>query len=236
MRLENIIIILVEPESPGNIGSVARAMKTTGLKNLRLVNPCLLESAEMRMMAHRSRELVDDARHYSSLQEALKDMTISIGTTMRKRSIPFPKYTPEEIASKIKFFADDTNVALVFGREKNGLYNDELNICQLHSTIPILTQNPALNLAQAVMIYSYVLSRSLNKQETKPTYEPASSQAIEAVYTHLEEALNATKFKPRDNMKTFISRFRRLLGRTVPEFRDIQMLHKIIQILAREKE
>lgn len=234
MRAENIYIILVEPESPGNIGSVARAMKTTGFEKLRLVNPCPTDVAETRMMAHRSMDIVHNADNFSTLSEALKDIHISIGTTMRRRQIKFPKFTPEEVAEKISGLDGETNVALVFGRERNGLHNDELKLCQLQSTIPIVTQNPALNLAQSVMIYCYVFMTAINKNIDKRSYKPAGQEAVESVYTHLEQALQRVNFKPRDDMQTFITRFRRFLGRTVPEVRDLQMLHKIIQVLSGE--
>ncbi|MCB9057510.1 MAG: RNA methyltransferase [Calditrichae bacterium] len=234
MIQENIYIILTEPESPGNVGSVARAMKTTGFANLRLVNPCATDVAETRMMAHRSMDIVHNAVHFSSLENALKDIHISIGTTMRKRQIKFPQFSPEELALKIKDLDDDTKVALVFGRERNGLHNEELNLCQFQSTIPIVTQNPALNLAQSVMIYTYIFMREMESSQNVNVYKPAGQEAIESVYTHLEQALRRVNFIPRDDMQTFITRFRRFLGRTIPEVRDLQMLHKIIQVLSGE--
>lgn len=234
MKLDNLHIILVEPESPGNIGSVARAMKTTGLTNLRLINPCETDVAETRMMAHRSMDIVHHAVHYSSLEKALKDIHISIGTTMRKRQIKFPQFTPEELAVKVRDLDDDTKVALVFGRERNGLHNEELNLCQIQSTIPIMTQNPALNLAQSVMLYAYIFMREMEKSKSTAMYKPAGQEAVESVYAHLEQALHGVNFIPRDDMQTFITRFRRFLGRTVPEVRDLQMLHKIIQVLSGE--
>jgi TrmH family RNA methyltransferase len=236
MNIENISIILVEPESPGNIGSVARAMKTTGFTKLRLVNPCQTDTAEVRMMAHRSLEIVQNAYCFKSLKEALWDIDIAVGTTMRKRQIKIPYFTPEQVAEEARSFDYDVKLALVFGREKNGLYNNELALCQLHSTIPIATENPALNLAQAVMIYCYQMYCHLQVEKGEYKYKPASHEAIEKLYDHLETALVNAKFKPRDDMATFILRFRRLLGRTIPEFRDLQMLHKIIQILAKEKQ
>ena len=235
MNQNNISIILVEPESPGNIGSVARAMKTTGFSQLRLVNPCETNAAEVRMMAHRSLDIVQNAAKYKSLKEALVDIDIAVGTTMRKRQIKIPYFTPEQIAEKADSFQENVKMALIFGREKNGLYNDELALCQLQSTIPIATENPALNLAHAVMIYCYQIFRNMEPGKSEYNYIPASHEAIEKLYNHLETALSNTNFKPRDNMETFILRFRRLLGRTTPEYRDLQLLHKIIQILANEK-
>ena len=236
MNFENIYIILVEPETPGNIGSVARAMKNMGLSNLRLVNPCDTDTKELRMLAHRSKDIVRNAKHFDSLKSALADINVSIGTTMRKRSVKFPNYTPEDIAEMVTRFEDGTRTAFVFGRERTGLYTEELNLCQHHSTIPTATMNPAINLAQSVMIYCYTLFRQSKAAGRKVQYRPASHEAVEKLYDHLVEALQRVKFRPRDDMQTFISRFRRLLGRALPEYQDLQILHKIIQVLSREKE
>ncbi len=237
MNLKNVYIILVEPETPGNIGSVARAMKNTGLSHLRLVNPCDTDTKELRMLAHRSKDIVRKADHFNSLKDALKDIQVSVGTTMRRRSIKFPNFAPEQVVKEINQLGNDIKIAFVFGRERTGLYSDELNLCQIHSTIPTATQNPAINLAQAVMIYSYVLYReSSEKKPKKSKVKPASHEAIEKLYEHLNEALHRVGFKPRDDMQTFLSRFRRILGRTIPEYQDLQILHKIIQVLSREKD
>jgi TrmH family RNA methyltransferase len=236
MNLNNVFIILVEPESPGNIGSVARVMKNTGLSKLRLVNPCDTNSKEVRQLAHRSKEIIYHAQKYNTLKEALQDINISVGTTMRRRSVSFPNFPPEEIAVKINAMQDEVKVAFVFGRERTGLYSDELNLCQIHSTIPTATPNPAINLAQAVMIYSYILFRASSHQTKKNVLIPASHEANEKLYDHLAEALVRVGFKPRDDMHTFISRFRRILGRTTPEYKDLQILHKIIQVLSGEKK
>ena len=236
MNFKNIYIILVEPESPGNIGSVARAMKNMGLDKLRLVNPCDTDTKELRMMAHRSKDIVKNAEHFDSLKAALSDINISVGTTMRRRSIKFPNYPPEDIAEIISKMDDETKAAFVFGRERTGLYTEELNLCQHHSTIPTATMNPAINLAQSVMIYCYTLFRGTRANNRKVHYKPASHEALENLYDHLAEALKRVNFKPRDDMQTFISRFRRILGRSLPEYQDLQIMHKIIQVLSKEKE
>ncbi len=235
MDFKNIYIILVEPETPGNIGSVARAMKNTGLDNLRLVNPCDTDTIELRQLAHRSKDIVKNAEHFSSLKEALEDINVSIGTTMRRRSIKFLNFTPEEVAEKVLAFKKETKIAFVFGRERTGLYTEELNLCHLHSTIPTAVQNPAINLAQSVMIFCYILYRESLTERKKASYKPASHKAMESLYDHLSDALQKSGFIPRDDMDTFISRFRRILGRTTPEYQDLQTIHKIIQMLAGEK-
>ncbi|HED10079.1 MAG TPA: RNA methyltransferase [Caldithrix abyssi] len=236
MLLENICIVLVQPESPGNIGSVARAMKTSGLNDLRLVNPCETDHADMRRMAHRSREIVLEAGRFTGLEEAVADCHLVVGTTMRRRHNPFPLITPEQVAETVFGMADGLRAAIVFGSERNGLDNADLSRCGVHSTIPIATQNPALNLAQAAMIYCNTLyRRSEEKHPAQKELEPATQAELEHLYLHLRQAIEKTSFIPRDDMDTFLSRFRRLIGRARPEQRDVQLLHKIVQILSEEK-
>ncbi len=236
MLLSDICVVLVKPESPGNIGSVARAMKTSGLSDLRLVSPCETDHADMRRMAHRSREIVLEAGRFDSLGEAVADCHLVVGTTMRRRHNALPLITPEEAAEKTFGLADGLRAAFVFGSERNGLDNADLSLCGLHSTIPIATQNPALNLAQAAMIYCNTLyRRSEKKHPAQKELEPATQAELEHLYLHLRQAIERTSFIPRDDMDTFLSRFRRLIGRARPEQRDVQLLHKIVQILSEEK-
>jgi len=231
MKLEDICIILVDPESPGNIGAAARAMKTSGLRDMRLIRPCETDHADVRKLAHRSRDIVEHAAHFNNLQDALRDCHLVIGTTMRTRHNKFPNFNPEEAVQKTFEIADGKRVAFVFGNERNGLTNEQLNLCNIHSTIPTATQNPALNLSQAVMLFGNAIYRQSLTMSPAYQYEPAAQDELNAFYDHLEKAIRATSFRPRDDMPTFLSRFKRLIGRTQPEQRDINMLHKIIQIL-----
>ena len=227
---DNLYFILVEPEVPGNVGSVARAMKTSGFKNLILVNYSDLDHPELRMMAHRSLNLVKQAKICSSLKEAIGNMRLTVATTMRKRHFSFPFYNPQELCSNFLPVALNHPVAIVFGRERNGLTNHELLQCQLHSTIKTATQNPALNLSQAVMIYAHTFFLHLNQIEPDYNYDYASQYEIEKYYEHLLSALKMVNFVPRDGYDEFITRVRRFIGRSMAESRDIRLLHKLLQI------
>ncbi len=226
---ENLHFVLVEPQSPGNIGSAARALKTSGLDKLILVNPCEIDQPEVRMLAHRSLDIVENARIVSTFEEAVSDKKLVIGTTMRSRHFKFPLFTPEEICEKILAAAEQP-MAIVFGTEKNGLSNEQLLQCHVHSSIPTATQNPSLNLSQAVMVYAFTFFQKLNTHSAVYTYEPASQQELEKFYEHLGSALDMIHFIPRDGIENFITRFRRLIGRSMPEHRDVNLLHKLIQI------
>jgi len=235
--LHNIHIVLVEPENPGNIGSAARAMKTCGLSQMTLVRPrCDLDHEDVRKMAHRSRDIVKNARLEEDLATVLNDMHFSVGTTMRKRHTNFPYYSPQEISDKIFSMGEDRKTALVFGNERNGLSNDDLELCMVRSTIATATQNPALNLAQSIMIYCHTLYSNALENKGSYGWESANSQQLETVYARLRQALESRGFEPNDGMDAFITRFKRILGRAQPEERDVMLMHKILQVLEREKD
>jgi tRNA (cytidine32/uridine32-2'-O)-methyltransferase len=228
---ENIYFILVEPEAHGNLGATARALKTTGFKNLVLINPKIdLKMPQAYWMAHQSEEILDNVIIHDQFDDAIAGMHLVVGTTQRKRHFKFPLFTPEEIAERISSIAVERPVALVFGRERTGLTNEELIKCHIHSTIPTATHRPSLNLAQAAMIYAYTFFIKQNNISQSYTYNPASKQELDSFYTHLCSSINDLGFVPRDSMDNFITRFKRLIGRSMAEKRDIRLLHKLLQI------
>ena len=228
---ENLHFVLVEPESEGNIGATARAIKTSGFKNLILVNPKIsADHPEVYWMAHRSEDILQNAKLVSTLAEAINDKRLVIATTQRKRHFKFPLYSPEEISEKIENIAPSHPVAIVFGRERTGLKNKELLQCHIHSTILTATKTPSLNLAQSVMIYAQTFFRLQNVKESRYTYDLASKYELEKFYEHLNESLQDVGFIPRDSYDNFITRFKRLLGRSLAEKRDVRLMHKLLQI------
>ncbi|MBN2423721.1 MAG: hypothetical protein JXB44_01760 [Calditrichaceae bacterium] len=157
-------------------------------------------------------------------------MRLVVATTMRRRHFKFPFFSPEEISEKLLSAAMEHPVAIVFGREKNGLHNEELLKCHLHSTITTATQNPALNLSQAVMIYAHTFFMNLNKVDSRYSYKLATQYELEMFYDHLLKSLELVNFVPRDGIDNFITRVRRLIGRSMAEKRDVRLLHKLLQI------
>lgn len=227
---ENLTFVLVEPESQGNIGATARAMKTCGFKNLILVNPKEKNHPETLWMAHQSEDILENAKIVNSLSEAIADMHLVIGTTQRKRYFRFPFYTPEEISDNIEGITQKYPVAIVFGRESSGLTNNELTQCHIHSTIYTATTKPALNLSQAVMIFAYTFFKLQNVKDSKFRLDLATTEEINHFYSHLQQSMHSVGFTPRDSMDNFITRFKRLLGRSMPEKRDVRLLHKLLEI------
>jgi TrmH family RNA methyltransferase len=226
---ENIFFVLVEPQSPGNIGSSARAIKTMGFKNLVLINPNGHTAPEARWLAHASEDVLESARFYPTLPEALKETNFVVATTQRERGYHLPYYTPAELAEKLIPLSQENKTAIVFGRENAGLSNEELRRCHAISTVPAAVNHPSLNLAQAVMIYAYELYKSSFEDEKKFRWRLASYDQMEGVYEHLRKSLAQVDFVPMDNWENFIMRFRRMFDRANPEIRDVKLMHKILQ-------
>ena len=156
----DFVFILVSPAVPENVGAAARAVKTMGFKHLRLVRPCDYLSPQARLLAHASGEILENAVVYNDLSEALADVSLSIATTAKRRNIGQEKVYSRDLAGFIAAKGKTLQrVAIVFGGEESGLTNAEVRQCHVVSKIPLAASYPSLNLAQAVMIYAYELSR-----------------------------------------------------------------------------
>ena len=227
-NLSNISIVLVNTETPGNIGSVARCMKNMGITELILVNPVPYKRIETYALAHRSKDLIDKAKVYDDLQEALSPFNFIVGTSQRIRGRNLPLYTPQQVLEEIYTIGRKKKVALVFGRESKGLTNQELRLCHIVSTIPTALRQPSVNLAQAVMIYCYELFNfKLDKEKLEIyNWDLAEYEEISHMYNHLESCLKSVNFRPRGDIEDFIDCFRRILGRVKLEKRDVKLFHK----------
>lgn len=154
----HIAFILVEPAVPGNIGAAARAIKTMGFSDLRLVNACDHLSHEARMLAHGSNEILEGAVVFSSLPQALENLDIAVATTAKKRSVRVEYLPVQELAGFLDGKGNSVQSAgIVFGREESGLTNDEIRLCDMVSSVPLAQSYPSLNLSQAVMLFAYSL-------------------------------------------------------------------------------
>ncbi|MEQ9301152.1 MAG: tRNA/rRNA methyltransferase [Cyclobacteriaceae bacterium] len=173
-----IHFILSHPAVPENIGFVCRAMKTMGFSNLLLVNSENHLDQKALKTAYGSHDILDSAKIYSELSEAIKGMDLVIGTAAKNRVGRHDYYEPKKLVYVLNSkTAAVNNVAMVFGSERNGLSNQEIELCDLLTTIPLQTGHPSLNLAQAVMVYAYELSQ-MNVDESSPgeSIEPETDQ------------------------------------------------------------
>lgn len=154
----DLAIVLVEPHHPGNIGSVARAMKNFGFSDLRLVNPCKL-TEETFVLAHRSNEILDSSKHYSNFEESISDCSLIFATSNKDRTKTLPPKKAVEIS---KERGKQEKIALVFGREDKGLLNSEIEKTNYLIRIPMAEVYPAINLSQAVLLLAYEFFSSEN--------------------------------------------------------------------------
>jgi tRNA/rRNA methyltransferase len=155
-----IAFILVEPQLPENVGSCARAIKTMGFNELRLVNSCSHHGDRANWLAYGSGDILESATVYSDLTAAVAGTDFVIGTTARPRKRRRLMKDVNDLAPLLESKIETTDqVAIVFGREDRGLMNEELDRCDLVSTIPLAQPYPSLNLAQAVMVYAHAMSR-----------------------------------------------------------------------------
>jgi len=165
-----VYFILVEPQLPENLGAVARALKTMGFQFLRLVNPCDHLGERAKWVAHGSAEILENAELFSSLDNALEDLDIIVGTTARNRAYKRCILNPAELLNVIQIKQKIlSKVGIVFGAESSGLSNKALGKCDLVSTILMRSKYPSLNLAQAVMIYAYSISPLINDNSPQTT-------------------------------------------------------------------
>jgi len=234
--LQNIHIVLVEPQTPGNIGATARAMKTMGLTRLVLVNPVpFREVPEARWLACHSEEVLDGAQVVATLEEALAEVHFVVGTTHRKRGRRMP--TPvnaREAATQIVRQAQEHTVALVFGRETTGLHTEELLQCHLCASIPAAARSPSLNLSHAVMVFAYEIFLASLTAPPGPHLDLAEVAEMEHLYAHFRRMLERLEFDPvRGGLEGFLASLRRVFGRTLLERQDVATLHDLCSAVER---
>lgn len=233
--LDNIKIVLVETSHTGNMGSVARAMKTMGLSNLCLVNPIIKPDSQSISLAAGASDIIKNAQLFFSLEQAIADCNLVIGTSARSRSLQWPNLTPKECADKIVQEAITTKVALVFGRERVGLTNDELQKCDYHVSIPANPDYSSLNLAMSVQVLCYEVRMSMlsmqylnsgQKQITSIDYP--SNEDTERFYQHLEQTLLHTGFINANHPGQIMGRLRRLFTRARIEQQELNILRGVL--------
>jgi TrmH family RNA methyltransferase len=232
-NLKNVTIILVEPAVPGNIGSSARAMKTMGLSDLVVLHgPSGFKSdMETIKMGHGARDVIESARSVATWEEATAGLHWLIGTTHRKRRAQFSQTFPvREAAVKVARLSQEHRVGIVFGREESGLTDEELRLCNDLSTVPSGAAHPALNLSQAVMLYSYEVFMASMGDVSRPRQKLASVHEVEGLLKHMSVSLAKVGFRPHQgDPESFIRSLRRVLSRAPLEQRDVNVLHRICQ-------
>jgi TrmH family RNA methyltransferase len=229
--LENIRVVLSGTSHPGNIGAAARAMKTMGLTRLYLVNPKVFPAAEATARASGADDVLTNAVVCSEIGEALSGCHLVIGASARSRSIPCPVINPAESARKASAESEQGEVAMLFGCERSGLSNAEIDRCQYLVQIPSNPDYGSLNLAAAVQIICYeilVAHGQPGPAGDAPGYRPANTDEMERFYQHLEQALIALDFLDPDNPRQLMRRLRRLYGRARPDENEVNILRGML--------
>lgn len=234
MSLEAIRVVLVNTSHPGNIGAAARAMKNMGLGNLVLVAPRKFPHDEATWRAASATDVLANAQVCETLEEAVADCGLVVGTSARGRRIPWPLLDPRHCAERAYAEAGKHKVAFVFGREDRGLTNEELQLCHLHVNIPANEEYSSLNLAMAVQVLSYELRMAHLGDELSDDalaewdQPPATTEQLQRYFEHLEETLLELGFLNPKAPKQLMTRLRRLYNRARPDDMEINILRGIL--------
>jgi len=232
--LDRVRVVLVDTSHPGNIGAVARAMRTMGLSRLALVRPKRFPSADATARAAGADAVLYEASAFDSLSEALADCVWVVGTTVRSRHLELPRLTPRSFAVRACRESAQGSVALVFGREQTGLSNEELDQCRAVASIDTDPHFGSLNLAAAVQVFCYELrlafcDESMASVSSQPEDANAPTSAeLEGLYAHLERALTDIDYYDPDQPKLLMRRLRRLYARAQPDRSELNILRGIL--------
>lgn len=230
--LARIRFVLVETTHTGNIGAVARAMKTMGLSRLELVAPRHLPDAEALARASGADDLLEHAGIHETLVDALAGCRLVIGASARLRTIEWPLLEPPECAQRLLDESAGGDVALVLGRESSGLTNAELARCHALVHIPTNPDFSSLNLAAAAQVLAYEIRRTARTEQgerlTDPPRDLATAEEMEGFYGHLTETLFAIRFGDPEQSHKLMRRLRRLFNRARPDRVELNILRGIL--------
>lgn len=221
-------IVLIDPSHPGNIGSVARAMKNMALSDLVLVRPRSFPHAEANALAAGADDILAGARIAATVAEAISDCGFIAGTTSRPRSYHWEFNTPRDVAARIAGLPAENRAALLFGSERYGLGTDDLNYCNVLVRIPANPEYCSLNLAMSVQLLAYELfmSREQPQSHTQLELPLAPSGDVEHFYAHLLQVLNEIDFDDRTGH--LMERLRRLFNRAQLDRNELNIMRGIL--------
>jgi tRNA (cytidine32/uridine32-2'-O)-methyltransferase len=229
--LNRIRIVLIGTSHPGNIGSAARAMKTMGLTELYLVAPLDFPHQKAVELATGAADLLDQAVVVQTLDEAIQDCALVVGTSARMRTIPWPLLRPRALAEKLAKEPETNQIAILFGREHSGLTNEELQRCHLHVQIPTNPDFSSLNIAAAVQVIAYelrVASLDNLEEEEEWDYRHATVDEMEKFFIHLQEVFIQIEFLKMEAPRKLMTRMRRLFLRARPDVMEVNMLRGML--------
>jgi tRNA (cytidine32/uridine32-2'-O)-methyltransferase len=228
--LQAIRTVLVRPTHPGNVGGVARALKNMGLEQLYLVAPPDHQNAEANARAADAVDVLASAVVCADLEQAIGACHFVVGATARPRRIEWPTLEPAACANRLLAEVNRGPVAILFGQERTGLTNAELDHCNALVHIPASSAYPSLNLVCAVQILAYEIYRAASKDAVwaENSEPPATQEELVRFYRHLEEVLVRIGFIDPENPRLLIRRMRRLFNRAQPDRNEANILRGIL--------
>lgn len=238
--LDRIRFVLVETSHTGNLGAVARAMKTMGLSRLHLVRPKSPPDAEALARASGADDLLAAARCHDRLVDALAGCRLVIGSSARLRAVEWPLLEPPECARRLLADAGVGEVALVLGRERSGLTNEELALCHYLAHIPTNPAFSSLNLAAAAQVFAYEIRQAFRaaRGESLPVEERdlATVEALDGFHAHLTATLVEIGYADPEQSGKLSRRLRRLFHRARPDWTEINILRGILNAAQGRKD
>jgi TrmH family RNA methyltransferase len=237
--LKHIRIILCQPSHPGNIGAAARAMKNMGLQRLTLVEPEVFPHADATTRASGADDVLANAQVVASFEEAIADCQWLFGTSARMREFPWPQLHPAQGAQKILSLATlGQEVAIVFGTERSGLSNEQLQRCDYHLTIPTSPSFSSLNLAAAVQVIAYEIYQAwlgVNAQPKSPPadqfIDKATMDEVTGLLNHFEQTSIKIGFMDPAHPKKLIPRLKRLFSKAQLEKEEVNILRGFLKMV-----
>lgn len=215
-------IVLVAPARPENVGAAARAMKTMGFTSLRIVDSEAHLQPAARWVAHGAGDILDGVQTFATLEQALADVDFTVATTARSRARFHYYCTPQQLLGQLNERSQWVGqAALVFGREDSGLTNEELELADLLTGVPMQADYPSLNLGQAVMVYCYQLSELMNV--SAPQEPVANKGQLKALRQRAEGLLTALEVSDDQKLRDWLHQ---RLGAL--QQRDTAMLHTLL--------
>ena len=212
-------IVLVETSHPGNIGSVARAMKNMGLANLALINPKKFPHQEATALAGNATDVLDNAKIFTSIQEAVKNSKVIYATSARDRTIEWPTLTAKEAAQETQeLVTNEIQVSILFGREDRGLTNEELQLANKHLIIPAHPDYPVLNIAMSTQVICYELYQAAqnNSVESWQDFPEYTSEELNNLIEHFNETVEALELVDPKKSKTNHDKNGKNVSKTLP--------------------
>lgn len=235
--LSRIRVVLINTTHPGNIGATARAMKVMGLSKLHLVSPKTYPSAEATARASGADDILERAGVHNTLDEALENCGLVLGTSARLRSLPMPMLDARAAAAQAVAESAGHEIAVLFGRERHGLTNEEMQRCNFLVNIQTNPEYGSLNIAQAVQILAYEIRLAAIAAQggeiglvlPPADWTPVDGAQMDLLFEHMEQTLLDIGFLNPDQPKKLMARLRRLFNRARPDQNEMNILRGILR-------